>query len=63
MDITHCRGLVTFKFLINKVIEVDSEAIQATELELSSITLKKFKYDVSKLFVKLGSIINTLKAN
>ena len=57
------RGIVTFKFLVDKVTEADSEAIRATELELSSLSLKEYNYDVSKLCTKLGSIVNTLKAN
>ena len=56
-------GLVAFKFLIDKVTEADSEAIRATELELSNLSLQEHKCDVSKLCTKLGTIINNLKAN
>ena len=60
----HCRhSIVIFKFLVDKVTEADSEAIRATELELSSLSLKEYNYDISKLCTKLGSIVNTLKAN
>ena len=60
----HCRcGIVIFKFLVDKVTKADSEAIYATELELFSLSLKKYNYDVSKLHTKLGSIVNTLKVN
>ena len=57
------RGLVALKFLVYKVTEADSKAIRTTELELSSLTLKEYNFDVSKLCTKLGSIVNTLKAN
>ena len=62
-DLHHHRGLVAFKFLVDKVTDADSEAIRATELKLSNLSLQEHNYDVSKLCTKLGSIVNTLKAN